>query len=189
MKLLRKTLTYLLALVCACLISSAIAQGQNRAGTQPCTPISPLAYEDGVPTVQLEMLLKEPQCYDGKFIRTYGFYRYGFEISELYCLDCKSSGLIWFDSESYFAAYKRCTSKENQKRLDSENGRTVGVAVLGVVRTGGGFGHLNGSQHQFSVICIDEVKVFANDYAIPQYLSAKTLREMRDWYKQASEKY
>ena len=177
-------LVILLAITCP--TSNVLGQESNRAGQKPCPPISALAYEDGVPTIPLEPLLSEPQCYEGKFIRTYGFFRSGDEISELYCLDCKSYGLIWLDFEEFYPANKRCVAGGGNK---DTFGRTVGFAALGVFKTGGGFGHLNASRHKFSVICIDEVTVLAKDWSVPQSLPEKTLRQMRNWYKKASEKY
>jgi hypothetical protein len=180
-------LTFFIALLIAgCLLGSASGQEKSRADKKRCTPISALAYEDGVPTITLEALFKEPDCYEGKFIRTYGFFRSGDEISQLYCLDCESSGLIWLDFEEFYPANKRCVAGGGNK---DTFGKTVGFAALGVFRTGGGFGHLNGSRHKFSVICIDEVTVLAKDWSVPQSLPEKTLRQMRDWYKKASEKY
>ncbi len=181
----RKSIAIFL-LVIACPMSTVLGQELNRTEEKPCTPISALAYEDGVPTVTLESLLSEPQCYEGKFIRTYGFFRSGDEISELYCLDCKSSGLIWLDFEEFYPANKRCVAGGGNK---DAFGKTVGFAALGVFRTGGGFGHLNAPRHKFSVICIDEVTVLAKDWSVPQSLPEKTHRQMRDWYKKASEKY
>jgi hypothetical protein len=181
-----KKLIAVIVLVIASQMSNVLGQELKRTDNKSCTPISALAYEDGVPTITLESLLSEPHRYEGKFIRTYGFFRSGDEISELYCLDCNSSGLIWLDFEEFYPANKRCVAGGGNR---DTFGKTVGFAALGVFRTGGGFGHLNGSQHKFSVICIDEVTVLAKDWGVPRSLPEKTLRQMRDWYKKASEKY
>jgi len=181
-----RKLIAIFVLVVAYPMSNVLGQELNRGGQKPCAPISALAYEDGVPTVTLESLLSEPHCYEGKFIRTYGFFRSGDEISELFCLDCKSSEMIWLDFEEFYPANKRCVAGGGNR---DTFGKTVGFAALGVFRTGGGFGHLNASRHKFSVICIDEVTVLAKDWGVPQSLPDKTLRQMREWYKKASEKY
>jgi hypothetical protein len=174
----------MLALTCA--MSNVFGQ-VLKPTDKPCTPTSALAYEDGVPTVTLESLLSEPHCYEGKFIRTYGFFRSGEEVSELYCLDCERSGLIWLDFEEFYPANKRCVAGGANK---DAFGKTVGFAGLGVFRTGGGFGHLNASRHKLSVVCIDEITVLAKNWVGGSLgLPEKTLRRMRNWYQKASEKY
>jgi hypothetical protein len=182
----KRQILFLTSLLIICLLGSVSGQEQSRADKKQCAPISALAYEDGVPTITLEALLKEPQCYEGKFIRTYGFFRLGDEISELYCLDCELSGMIWLDFEDFHPAPVHCRAKGSASDMF---GKTIGIAALGVFHTGGGFGHLNASRHKFSVICVEEATVLSKDWSNPQSLPEKTLREMRAWYKKASKKY
>jgi hypothetical protein len=181
-----KHIFFIALMITACLPGIVSGQEQRRTDKKQCAPISALAYEDGVPTLTLDALLKEPECYEGKFIRTYGFFRLGDEISELYCLDCESSGMIWLDFEEFHPAPTRCRAKGSATDMF---GKTVGIAALGVFHTGGGFGHLNASRHKFSVICFDEATVLSKVWSNPQSLPERTLREMRAWYKKASEKY
>jgi hypothetical protein len=158
-------------------------------------------------TVDAKSLLEKPKCYDGKFVRTIGFYSYGFEMSYLYCPDCGNNRLAWVNTENYYAAIKRCTSPENFKKLDSKNGATLGVVVFGILKTRldfetqkspkdilskrlsetvGGFGHMNAYDSEFSPICFEEVEAFGK-YSIVD--DEKTQKRMKKWYEKMTEKY
>lgn len=182
---------------------TAFAQSQKD-----CQPPNVFDYDDEhILTVNAETLLQKPKCYDGKFIRTIGFYSFGFEMSSLYCLTCGNNRTAWFNLENYYAAIKRCTSPENFKKLDSKNGATLGVVVLGVMKTKltfenqdapkdigskrlsetvGGFGHMNAYDSEFSPICFEEVEVFSK-YSVAD--DEKTQNRMKKWYEKMIEKY
>src|SRR4051812_43393690 len=54
-------------------------------------------------------LIKNPELYDGKEVTFRGTYRYGFEWSELYCLQCRGIGKTWLEIGN--------TTKKTQKIL------------------------------------------------------------------------
>src|SRR5438045_3177385 len=45
-------------------------------------------------------LLRNPQKYKGEQVRVRATYRYGFEWSQLYCLDCTDQGKAWLQIPS-----------------------------------------------------------------------------------------
>jgi hypothetical protein len=206
MKQLVQTVIFLVV-VFGCGLTVSFAQTQNK-----CEPPNVFDYDDDhTLTVQASELLKMPKCYDGKFVRTIGFYRYGFEVSNLFCLECEGSNAAWVDTSNFYAAVKRCTSPENLKKLESKNGKTLGVVVLGILRTrltfenqsnpkdkdskrmselvsGGGFGHMNAYDSEFSPICFEQVEDFGNNYLLPSGADEKTLKRMKSWYDKAYDK-
>lgn len=173
-----------------------------------CEPPNVFDYDDeNTLTVDAETLLEKPKCYDGKFIRTIGFYSYGFEMSSLYCPNCGNNRLAWVSTEKFYAAIKCCTSPENFKKIDSKKGATLGVVVLGILKTRlnfenqdspkdigskrlsetlGGFGHMNAYDSEFSPICFEEVEVFSK-YSIVD--DKNTLNKMKKWYEKMFQKY
>src|SRR4051812_24464004 len=97
-----------IVIVFVCGLTASFAQTQSN-----CTPPNIFDYDDdNTLTVEASNLLKQPKCYNGKFVRTIGFYRYGFEVSDLFCLECEGSGAAWVDTSNFYAAVKRCTSPE-----------------------------------------------------------------------------
>jgi hypothetical protein len=181
---------------------STFAQASNK-----CTSSSAFDYDDEhTLTIDAGLLLQEPKCYDGVFVRTFGFYSYGFEMSSLSCPDCGNKKVAWVNMEKFHAAIKRCTSPENFKKLTSKNGATLGVVVLGVLNTrldfddqssptdigakrlsemAGGFGHMNMYDNEFSPICFEQVEAFST-YSIAT--NEKTLRRMKQWHEKMSDK-
>jgi hypothetical protein len=48
-------------------------------------------------TVEYCALVKNPEKYDGKEVTVRATYRYGFEWSEIFCLDCRDTGKTWLE--------------------------------------------------------------------------------------------
>jgi hypothetical protein len=204
-----KTIIKIAAFAFVVFVCSLTPFGQER---NKCAPPNVFDYDDDhTLTVEVGSLLKEPKCYDGMFVRTIGFYLQGFEVSKLFCLDCQDTGGAWVNTENYYAAMKRCTSAENLKKLRAKDEATFGVVVLGVLKTrlgfnnptppkdigskrmselvtGGGYGHMNAYDSEFSPICFEQVEVFSNDYLTHSAEGEKTLKRMKQWYEKAYEK-
>jgi hypothetical protein len=101
-----------------------------------CSPPDVFDYDDEhTLTVDAKTLLEKTKCYDGKFVRTISFYSYGFEMFSLFCPDCGNNRIAWVNTENHYTAIKRCTSPVNFKKLNSNNGATLGVVVLGIFKT------------------------------------------------------
>jgi hypothetical protein len=182
-------------------VSSIAAQSKSD-----CTPPNVFDYDDDETlTLDAETLLKEPKCYDGKFVRTFGFYSYGFEMSQLFCPNCGNGRRAWINTSNFYAAIKRCTLPENLKKIELKNGATLGIVVLGVFKTNldfetqkspkdlnsklisesiGGYGHMGAYDSEFSPICFEEVEVFSK-YMVTD--DEKTMKRMKKWYEKKSE--
>lgn len=144
---------------------------------------------DQILTVGANLLLKEPKCYDGKVIRTFGFYRFGFDASHLFCMDCENSDLALVNTSNFYLFIKRCSLKKDLKKVESKSNKILGVVVLGVLNTKGGYGVSGVYDSEFSPICFERVDVLSNDESSPATASPKTLKRMRDWYEEMTEIY
>lgn len=166
--------------VCSLTIS---AQTQND-----CKPKNLLG-DNEILTVEANLLLKEPKCYDGQFIRTFGFYRLNLEAPLLFCMDCGNVNPAWFNTSNFFTVAKRCSSKQDFKEITSKKERVLGIVVLGILKTKGGYGAGKAHDIEFSPICFERVDFLTNDRSAPYTSDQKTTKQMRDWYQKMSEIY
>jgi hypothetical protein len=81
-------------------------------------------------------------------------YRYGYEWSELYCLECLDKGKAWLDIPIDIDD----ASLKSLKRTPKGAG-IVNLTVQGTFRSGGFFGHMNGYRHEFTARKISNVAV------------------------------
>lgn len=130
------------------LVFSVLAQKENGS-------------KDQIQTVSFCEVLKNPQNFDQKSIRIKAIYRYGFEWSELYCLDCRDKGLVWLDFEDSFDSLTKSKVRKNIKW--SEKGRTVNIIAIGKFYTNGKFGHLGGYPYKFVAEYIESAEVILKD--------------------------
>lgn len=98
-------------------------------------------------------LVRNPAKYNGKEIRVRATYRYGFEWSELYCLDCLDRGKAWLVPIAIDEGVERAF-----KRLP-EGAGIVNLTVEGVFASGDTYGHQNGYRYQITPYKITDVKV------------------------------
>lgn len=99
-------------------------------------------------------LLHDPQAFNGKEVTVRATYRYGYEWSQLYCLDCLDKGRAWLSipadvDEKTIKALKHAPKWAG----------TVNVTVHGVFMSGGTFGHLNGYRYQFVADSVTDVAI------------------------------
>lgn len=98
-------------------------------------------------------LVRNPEKYNGQEIRVRATYRYGFEWSELYCLDCLDKGKAWLAPVAIDEAAERAF-----RRLPKGAG-IVNLTVQGVFVSGDTYGHQNGYRYQITPDKITDVKV------------------------------
>lgn len=98
-------------------------------------------------------LVRNPEKYNGQEVRVRATYRYGFEWSELYCLDCLDKGKAWLDLVAVDGAAERTF-----RRLPKGAG-IVNLTVQGVFVSGETYGHQNGYRYQITPNKITDVKV------------------------------
>jgi hypothetical protein len=134
-------------------------------------PIKALA----VPTVAFCDLLKNPQLYSGRVIRTSAIFRRGGEeIAEFYCPSCLESGRVYLDIDE---GYETCTKPANAEKIRSFN--TVDVTLTGrfvVAGPGVGFGHLGQWRQKLIVSCVEKASVISKYELSPDHLPGKVRR-------------
>jgi hypothetical protein len=84
--------------------------------------------------------------------------------------------------DPFYAAVKRCSNR-NLKALNRKNGGTWGFIALGVIRTRGGFGHMNGWKYLFEPICLEKVEALSDSGVIFDSHDDVTKRKIAEWYK------
>jgi hypothetical protein len=123
-------------------------------------------------------LLKNPERYNGKVIRTRAvFRRAGEEIAEFYCPKCLDLRRVYFDiSEDY----KYRTNPEVRNKLLKE--RTFNVILTArfqVAGEGKGFGHFSQWHYKFVVSRIERADIIFTGGTAPESLSKRVIRRAR----------
>ena len=108
-------------------------------------------------------LLRNPEKYNGKEVTVRATYRYGFEWSQLYCLDCLDHGKAWLG----MPVSLEDTSARSLKKMPKYAG-IVNLTVQGVFETGGNFGHLNGYRYRIEPYKISDVAVLQKGMKSPE---------------------
>lgn len=155
-------------------------QSTPQTQEDPCKNLRFLALSGEAPSVSMTDVSNFPQCFNGKFIRLSGIYRIAFENSDLY--DPTENGSAWISFSPFYSAIKRCSPPEVLKLLNRENGGTFGLTALGVLKTGGGFGHEGGWSNEFQVICVEEVKDFSKSGVLFEVQPPKVQKQIISWY-------
>jgi hypothetical protein len=107
-------------------------------------------------------LIRNPEKYNGKEVTIRATYRYGFEWSELYCLDCLDKGKAWLAMPTALQE----TSARSLKRMPKGAG-IVNVTVQGVFISGGTFGHSNAYRYKIEPSKISDVVVLQKGMKSP----------------------
>lgn len=135
---------------------------------QQSTILSQTSPQSEIPTVTFCDLVRDKEQYKDKTVRLRTVYRFGFEWSDIYCLECLGieKSLTWLEF-----ADEMCDGSKKIKG-NGDAGKTVKVQVVGKFLTDGGFGHLGGYPNKFVVSCVEKVKTIAKDSSVPQALPA-----------------
>jgi hypothetical protein len=160
MRLIRRTTTIVFAASLSMLLTGTLsrATAQNRE----------------YPTVSYCDLMRSPERYRGKVVRVSAIYRYGFEWSELYCLECVSEARTWVDLDESFVS---STKAKLRKKIGPHGakGRTVGVTLVGRFDVGGGYGHMGAYRFRLMVDRLEDAKVILDDSPSPSALPKEVL--------------
>jgi len=124
-------------------------------------------------------IAKNPTCYADRFVRLIGIYRVAFENSDLYDPDSERAR-AWVEFDPFYGAIKRCSNR-SLKVLDRKDGGTFGFIALGIIRTKGRYGHLNGWDYQFEPICIDKAELLSTSGIMLDEHAMKD--KVVKWYK------
>jgi len=106
------------------------------------------------PPVTLCHLLENSEKYNGKEVTVRATWKYGFEWSQIYCIDCPEHGLTWLDVPSDLDD----ASEKALKRIPAAG--IVNLTVHGIFKSGGHFGHL-GYPHQLVAQRVSDVAVIS----------------------------
>jgi hypothetical protein len=103
-------------------------------------------------------------------------YRYGFEWSELYCLECGNEAKTWVDFDESFAS---STKSGVRKKIGDHGfkGRTVRVTMIGRFELGG-YGHMGAYQSRLLVSRLEKADLILNDSPLPNALPKKLLNKV-----------
>jgi len=108
-------------------------------------------------------LMRSPGKYNGKDVTIRATYRYGFEWSELYCLDCLDQGKAWLDMSTALED----KSAKSLKKMPKDAG-IVNLTVQGVFVSGGTFGHSNAYRYKIEPTKISDVVVLQKGMRSPE---------------------
>lgn len=107
-------------------------------------------------------LIRNPEKYSGKEVTIRATYRYGFEWSELYCLDCLDQGKVWLDMPTALED----TSAKSLRKMPKGAG-IVNLTVQGIFVSGGTFGHSNAYRYKIDPTRISDVVVLQKGMKSP----------------------
>ena len=91
-------------------------------GLRVVNPQSPLTFCD---------LVRNPEKYNGEEITVRATYRYGFEWSQLYCLDCAKKGKAWLDTGFLDDASARSLKRAPKYKFDGQRTNCIGLPEKG----------------------------------------------------------
>lgn len=125
-------------------------------------------------TVDYCDLIHNAERYNGNLVRVSAVYRYGFEWSELYCLECVNEPRTWVDLDESFVS---STKSGLRKKIgyNGFKGRTVKVTMIGRFDVGGGYGHMGAYRFRLLVNRLEKADVILNESPSPNALPRKAL--------------
>jgi hypothetical protein len=114
-------------------------------------------------TVSFCDLVRNPEKFKGKDVTIRATHRYGFEWTELYCLDCLDKGKAWLE----IPADIDDASQKALKRAPKGAG-IVNLTVSGTFVSGSTYGHLNGYRYKFVAKEISNVSAVLKGMKSPE---------------------
>jgi hypothetical protein len=99
-------------------------------------------------------LLKDPEKYSDKEVTVRATWRYGFEWSQFYCIDCSPKEMTWLEiSPELDEASNRVL------RQVPKGAGIVNITVQGTYKSGGHYGHMNAYPNQFTARRLSQVAI------------------------------
>ena len=135
------------------------------------------ASPDGVSaTVGYCDLMRSAEQYKGKLVRVSAVYRYGFEWSELYCLECENAARTWVDFDESFQSSTK-SSLRKKIGYHGPQGRTVMVTFVGKFEYGT-YGHMGAYAYRLLINRLEKAEVIFNDSPSPNALPQEVLSKI-----------
>ncbi len=123
-------------------------------------------------TVEYCDLIKNPEIFDGKEVTVRATYRYGFEWSEIFCIECRDFGKTWLE-----IGYITKKSERVLKKLPKDDG-TVNAVFTGTFESSKGpFGD-GGYRFRFLLKSISDVDLVTKSGADPEQLPDKERKKV-----------
>ena len=97
-------------------------------------------------------LLRNPEKYNGQQVRVRATYRYGFEWSQLFCLECLEKSQAWLDTT-------RLNDDSVRAFRKLPGAGIVNLTVQGTFMSGSTYGHNNGYRYQIMAEEVRDVKI------------------------------
>jgi hypothetical protein len=169
---------FVILLFLATLVGSVAAQREQ----DPCEPVRSQLSGGNAPDLTLAEIRQNAACYDNAFIRVIGIYRASFENSDLYYPD-DGKASAWINFDPFYSAIKHC-SAANLKTLNRKDDGTFGFIALGVIKTKGSYGHMNGWDFEFQPICLERVELLSKSGAVFPSQTKETQKKILTWHKQ-----
>lgn len=124
--------------------------------------------KNNLTTVEYCALIKDPEKYDGKEVTVRAAYRYGFEWSEIFCLNCRKKGKTWLEIDEDNITKN---SKKTLKKFPRDDG-TINALFTGTFESSKGpFGD-GGYRFRFEVKDISQAELVTKSGADPEQLPA-----------------
>jgi hypothetical protein len=103
-------------------------------------------------------LMRNPEKYNGKEVTVRATWRYEFEQSQFYCIDCSLKEMTWLD------VWPSKLDDESTKAFHQipKGHGIVNITVQGTFQSGDHFGHLGAYSYQITVHKISNVSVVSN---------------------------
>jgi hypothetical protein len=111
---------------------------------------------DNIPAITYDELVRNKEVYIGKSVRLTATWIYGFEWTYLCSSECQGIDRAWVNVADIG---ELCSgSKRKLKRLGKKFNNRAEVTVQGILRQGGGYGHMGAYKLEFQVTCVERFK-------------------------------
>ena len=117
-------------------------------------------------------LVKNPEKYDGKEVTVRATYRYGFEWSEIFCLDCRDIGKTWLEIGDVTKK-----SEKTLKKFPKDDG-TINALFTGKFESSKGSYGDGGYRFRFVLKEISQAKLLTKSGADPKQLPDDTRKKV-----------
>jgi len=150
-------------LIFSCFLCLTLHQGTSGSSAKVDEPVM-AAYCD---------IVNDPIKFDGKPIIVWATYRYGFEVQELFCLECRDQGKAWLE----FSDALDKKSRNALKKLPKREG-TINAVFRGTFEASGGpYGHLE-YRFKFVVTEVRQPEVVSKSGWAPEYLPSTAQQKL-----------
>jgi hypothetical protein len=158
---------FIIILLLISITSCVSAQKKSNSQTDSNKPTTNKSEQ--ILEVKLCDFFNSPEKFVDKPVKIKTIYRYGFESTEFYSLNCSAEKRVWVETTE-----KKCSESDEVDKMDfaGQGGRTFGVVARGTFfNEGKKYGHLNNYDFLFKIDCLERAKFIDDKGYVPQALS------------------